>query len=132
MFGRLWKLLEKLTPASAPLLPRPPRPLTEGKTRSNIKRQPPTAKRPKRGPPEPRPKHTVCVPNYAIKCEWIEVYVPDPKGFYDGCNLEHHDNVSFWVDTNGNLVVWKGLCGGNTVTYHNYRKYITNGIRHWG
>ena len=108
------------------------RPLTEGKRRGNIKpNSEMPARRPIGGPPAPIPKSSRCPPIRAIECDWIEVYVPDPKGFHDGCNIEHHDKVSFWVDTNGNLVVYKSLLD-NAITYREYRKYVTSaGTKCW-
>ena len=88
--------------------------LTEGKTRGNIKpsiKVPP--QRPVDGPPAPTPKFKrrkeqprpdYFAPAHAIECSWIEVYVPNSKGVHDGCNIEHHDKVRFWIDQNGNLV----------------------------
>ena len=104
-------------------------PLTEGKTRGNVK-EPGVRLRPTAGPPAPTPKFRP-LPYQSVTCKWIEVYVPDPKGFHDGCNIEHHDEVKFWVDSSNNLVIYKGL-GKNTVTYHEYRKYVTRGEKYWG
>lgn len=103
--------------------------LTEGKTRGNVKGSK-SPERPKSGPPAPTPKPSHCVPSHAIKCDWIEIYITDPKGQHNGCRIEHHDNTQFWQDANGNLVVYKGFLE-NTVTYHEYVKYVTRGARHW-
>lgn len=126
MLERFCKWMDRhIPPATTPLLPPRPGPLTEGKTRGNRKNIKVPPQRPIDGPPAPTPKPK----GHSTTCKWIEVYVPDPKGFHDGCNIEHHDNVKFWVDSAGNLVIYKGL-GENTVTYHEYRKHVTHGVKH--
>jgi len=127
--GKIRRFFEDLG-HNHPLLSPRPGPLTEGKTRGNTKRPAPTPKRLKGGPPAPQPKPDYFAPAHAIECEWIEVYVPDPKGFHDGCNIEHHDKVRFWIDQNGNLVIYKGLAE-SAITYHKYRKYVTSGSQAW-
>lgn len=97
-------------PSPPPLL----RPLTEGKTRGNIK-SPPENDRPRRptaAPGAPKPKNT--------KCKWIEVYVPD---FQDSHKIEHHDNAEFREGPNGHLIVIRAC--GDTVVYRDYNKYVT-------
>jgi len=130
MLERLWKFVAgAILGATGP--PVFPGPITEGKTRGNMKKPnikvPP--QRPKSGPPAPKPDRFP--PDYAIKCDWIEVYIAEPNGPHDGCRIERHDDVEFWVDTNGHLVIFKGLLD-NQVVYHKYVKYVTHNAEHWG
>lgn len=111
-------------------------PLTEGKTRGNTRKPniKVPAQRPKNGPPAPTPKPRSgrCAPNHAIECDWIEIYIAHGVGGHEGCyKIEHYDKARFWQDSNGNLVIFKGFLE-NTVTYHDYVKYVTHNAKHCG
>jgi len=41
-------------------------------------------------------------PARAIKCDWIEVYLPNAN---NPPTIDHHDKVSFWKDEYGDLVI---------------------------
>lgn len=104
------------TPSATTPPPAPPRrgPLTEGKTRGNVKPHE-DRPRPTAAPAAPKPKKT--------KCKWIEVYVPD---FQDSRGIDHHDNAKFREEPNGHLTVDKAL--GLTIVYRNYSKYVVHEI----
>lgn len=121
MFERFRKWMNKQT--TYPILPTGRRPITEGKTRGNIKpdiKVPP--QRPKGGPPAPTPKFERKKPNDMIECKWIEVY-KSPEG------VEHHDDVMFKVYSNGNLIVYRP--SENPIVYREYRKYIVHRPVNW-
>jgi hypothetical protein len=109
----------------------PAGPITEGGILHGPKSG--TARAPATPPPPARPnklKSRCCAPSYSLECGWIEIYIADPNGRHNGCRIEHHDNVRFWVDPNGNLVIYKSLLD-NSVVYHDYVKYVTHNSKNW-
>jgi len=88
-------------------------PLTEGKTRGNIKPYPRKSRPSSPSPAMPPPS---ILPKIMTKCEWIEVHT--------GAHVKHHHNAKFRVEPNGHLTVDED---GITVVYRDYSKYITRG-----